>query len=502
MVFGSTDQLDSEAVIDFVRALCEVAREELSARSPRVFSLAKLVEIAVMNMSIRPRIIWSRMWSVLADFFAEVGCHPNLRIAQYVVDSLRQLAMKFLERGELANYSFQNEFLRPFVVLMRQSESPEIRELIIRCTSQMVSGHVDNVKSGWKSMFMIFTQAASDEERAIVQLAFETIERIIRDQFEHITETDATTFTDCVNCLIAFTNSPTAPEEVCLNAIAFLRFCALKLADGSLGKLELSAGGSDDSYSVGTPHATPPGSPAHPSRVPSKSPKKKEREKGATDFTDAELDLSYWFPLLAGLSELTFDARRDIRRSALEVLFDILKFHGDHFSPGFWAKVYESILMPIFDHVRAEVGDGEVQVVESPIVSSPKTPGSSGKPPTAPKHRPLRDRNAEVDAWLYQTCQHCLELVVDLTAQFYPAVTQTPGKFFLFNSRMGNVNDVLFYLQTSYPSFSRCSPGWPRRTTKPWPRAGSARCPGCYSAPVTRSTRTHGASPSTPSPTP
>jgi brefeldin A-inhibited guanine nucleotide-exchange protein len=35
-----------------------------------------------------------------------------------------------------------------------------------------------------------------------------------------------------------------------------------------------------------------------------------------------------------------------------------------------------------------------------------------------------------VDAWLYQTCQHCLELVVDLTAQFYPAVTQTPGKFF------------------------------------------------------------------------
>ena len=119
------------------------------------------------------------------------------------------------------------------------------------------------------------------------------------------------------------------------------------------------------------------------------------------DFTDAELDLSYWFPLLAGLSELTFDARRDIRRSALEVLFDILKFHGDHFSPGFWAKVYESILMPIFDHVRAEVGDGEVQGVESPIVvSSPKTPGSSGKPPTAPKHRPLRDRNAEVDAWL------------------------------------------------------------------------------------------------------
>ena len=54
-----------------------------------------------------------------------------------MVDSLRQLAMKFLEREELANYSFQNLFLRPFVVLMRQSTSVPVREFIIRCINQM-----------------------------------------------------------------------------------------------------------------------------------------------------------------------------------------------------------------------------------------------------------------------------------------------------------------------------------------------------------------------------
>ena len=222
-----------------------------------------------------------------------------------------------------------------------------------------------------------------------MQLAFETIERIIRDQFEHITETDATTFTDCVNCLIAFTNSPTAPEEVCLNAIAFLRFCALKLADGSLGKLELAQLGDDAADDADGAFNTPPGSPDH--RGSSRSPKKpRERERGATDFTDAELDLSYWFPLLAGLSELTFDARRDIRRSALEVLFDILKFHGDHFSPGFWARVYESILMPVFDHVRAEVCDADVQTASPFVQQSPHSPPSAGKPPAHPRHKPPR----------------------------------------------------------------------------------------------------------------
>lgn len=55
---------------------------------------------------------------------AGVGCHANLAVAMYAVDSLRQLAMKFLERDELANYTFQNDFLRPFVVVMRQSQVP------------------------------------------------------------------------------------------------------------------------------------------------------------------------------------------------------------------------------------------------------------------------------------------------------------------------------------------------------------------------------------------
>lgn len=38
---------------------------------------------------------------------------------------------------------------------MRHSRAVEIRELIIRCVSQMVLARVANVKSGWKSMFMV-----------------------------------------------------------------------------------------------------------------------------------------------------------------------------------------------------------------------------------------------------------------------------------------------------------------------------------------------------------
>ena len=51
-----------------------------------------------------------------------------------------------------------------------------------------------------------------------------------------------TTFTDCVNCLIAFTNNRHNRTKdgltVSLNAIAFLRFCAMKLATGAIGDVE------------------------------------------------------------------------------------------------------------------------------------------------------------------------------------------------------------------------------------------------------------------------
>lgn len=46
-IFTRSQKLNSEAIIDFVKALCKVSMEELRSTSdPRVFSLTKMVEIA------------------------------------------------------------------------------------------------------------------------------------------------------------------------------------------------------------------------------------------------------------------------------------------------------------------------------------------------------------------------------------------------------------------------------------------------------------------------
>ncbi|XP_042508031.1 brefeldin A-inhibited guanine nucleotide-exchange protein 1-like isoform X2 [Macadamia integrifolia] len=382
-IFAHSQRLNSEAIVAFVKALCKVSMVELqSPTDPRVFSLTKIVEIAHYNMS-RIRLVWSRIWNVLSDFFVAVGLSENLSVAIFVMDSLRQLAMKFLEREELANYNFQNEFLRPFEIVMQKSNSAEIRELIVRCVSQMVLSRVGNVKSGWKSVFTVFTTAAADERKNIVLLAFETMEKIVRDYFLYITETENTTFTDCVKCLITFTNSR-FNSDVSLNAIAFLRFCAVKLADGRLICYEKSKEGD------------------------SSIPVMDGDDSNGLPFTDKDDQVYFWVPLLTGLSKLTSDPRQTIRRSALEVLFNILKDHGHIFSMPFWLGVFKSVILPIYSNTE---GKGETFYIHdgrfSPDSKSPQS---------------------EESAWSSETFTEAAQYLVELFVSFFDLVrSQLPS---------------------------------------------------------------------------
>lgn len=129
------------------------------------------------------------------------------------------------------------------------------------------------------NFIQVFTTAAYDDHKNIVLLAFEIIEKIVRDYFPYITETETTTFTDCVNCLIAFTNNR-FNKDISLNAIGFLRFCATKLAEGDLGSS--SRNKEKEAFA----------------RIPPSSPQ--TGKDGKQDNGEVDGHLYFWFPLLAG----------------------------------------------------------------------------------------------------------------------------------------------------------------------------------------------------------
>ena len=164
-IFTSTADLNGDAIIHFVQALSAVSWQEIQSSgqsdSPRTYSLQKLVEISYYNMT-RVRFEWTNIWQVLGEHFNEVGCHSNTNVVFFALDSLRQLSMRFMELEELPGFKFQKDFLKPFEHVMTNSSAVTVKDMVLRCLIQMIQARGDNIRSGWKTMFGVFTVAARE----------------------------------------------------------------------------------------------------------------------------------------------------------------------------------------------------------------------------------------------------------------------------------------------------------------------------------------------------
>ncbi|CAI5737758.1 unnamed protein product [Hyaloperonospora brassicae] len=212
-VFSSSVLLSDQALQQFVVQLTVVSLSECSGigssgaaggSPPRVFSLQKLVEVADMNMRTRSRMVWAATWQTLSRHFTTIGCHEDLTVGMYAIDSLRQLSVKFLERTELRDFNFQRLFLAPFEVIMSNATSLETRELILRCVENLVLARVSNIRSGWKTIWGVLrvaaeTYAPGSEDR-VVLLGFQVARGVLERHFACTVDV----FIDVVDCLVAF----------------------------------------------------------------------------------------------------------------------------------------------------------------------------------------------------------------------------------------------------------------------------------------------------------
>uniref|UniRef100_A0A3Q1BWK4 SEC7 domain-containing protein n=1 Tax=Amphiprion ocellaris TaxID=80972 RepID=A0A3Q1BWK4_AMPOC len=312
-IFTGSTRLDGNAIVDFVRWLCAVSMDELaSAHQPRMFSLQKIVEISYYNMN-RIRLQWSRIWQVIGDHFNKVGCNPNEDVAIFAVDSLRQLSMKFLEKGELANFRFQKDFLRPFEHIMKKNRSPTIRDMVIRCVAQMVNSQAANIRSGWKNIFSVFHQAASDHDETIVELAFQTTGHIVMNTFQEHFAAAIDSFQDAVKCLSEFVCNAAFPDTS-MESIRLIRHCAKYVSD--------------------RPQAL--------------------REYTSDDMNVAPGDRVWvrgWFPILFELSCIINRCKLDVRTRGLTVMFEIMKSYGHTFEKHWWHDLFR-IVFRIFDNMK------------------------------------------------------------------------------------------------------------------------------------------------------
>lgn len=323
-IFTNTANLEGEAIIHFVRALCEISWEEIKIsgqnESPRTYSLQKLVEISYYNMT-RVRYEWANIWAVLGDHFNKVGCHNNTAVVFFALDSLRQLSMRFMEMEELPGFKFQKDFLKPFEHVMANSNVVTVKDMALRCLIQMIQARGENIRSGWRTMFAVFTVAAREPYESIVNLAFDNVSQVYKTRFGVVISQGA--FADLVVCLTEFSKNMKFQKKG-LQAMETLKSIIPKM----LKTPECPLSSRSTANSDGTNPAS---------------------EGGQNDISRTSQEEAFWFPVLFAFHDVLMTGEDlEIRSNALNYLFDSLIKFGGNFPVDFWDIVWRQLLYPIF----------------------------------------------------------------------------------------------------------------------------------------------------------
>lgn len=316
-VFTHSSSLTNPAVVKFVAAACTVSSEEIATPQPRSYMLQKLVEIAAFNMT-RPRGVWAQVWSGMAKQFTAAALHQDHQIASLALDSMKQAALKFLDREELNDEEFQLLFLRPFVDVYAH-ESPKIRELVVHLLALIMRAKPTVLNSGWEPVFAVFGKAARD----VFAIADASLSYTQEAREKHFSSFGRCHLVDYISCLGCFASDPKSPEKNTLKALSLLRTCADDLVSGAI-VIALETGQNDGAAAAAAP------------------------------FSERAEHSAVWISLLKGMAAAVGHPDINVRPAALEAVYQTLSVHGTCLSPELLALVFRNVLLPIFDGVLAQ----------------------------------------------------------------------------------------------------------------------------------------------------
>ncbi|KAJ1983713.1 guanine nucleotide exchange protein for ADP-robosylation factor [Dimargaris cristalligena] len=423
-IFSSSVKLSGTGIVEFVRALSIVSWEEIQNSTfgghthPRLYSLQKIVEISYYNMS-RIRMEWSNVWAILGDHFNQVGCHPNVQVGFFALDSLRQLSMKFLEKEELAHFKFQKDFLRPFHFILENSPDVSIKDMVLRCLQHIIRSRSDHVRSGWKTILSVLSTAAREPSEPIVVMAFEILREVCKERFNDIVTLGS--FPDLILCLTEFCTS-SMHQRSSLQAIEMLYLCAKNLAtrlqdpgfttvhhqlanaaavavaaaggqtpaaqrnDVSASETTMSEKGGNKAGAHHNGTVTTGGGGTTPARL------------AGADALPPNEDPVYrlWFPVFYAMYDIIMNCDDlEVRTKALNYLFEFLKNYGSTFSFEFWSLILRDVVYPIFRDLK-----------------SPETSQRFG-------------RQEDITFWFSTTLIKALRNLIDLFTHYYETLCPT-----------------------------------------------------------------------------
>ncbi|KPA82318.1 hypothetical protein ABB37_03414 [Leptomonas pyrrhocoris] len=214
-LFDAT-QYPSRVQLEMTNGLVKVCEMEL--QYGRTFSLTRLFDFVGICASFSSRLQWRELWTHASEVFTLAGCGSSTEIALSSLDGLRLIALTYLMREELLNYSFQKEVLKPFESILMSNQNVSCRQKVMMILSELIDFRAAHLASGWNVVFSCLSHAAAIPD--VAPEAWAICEGIMAKHIAHLKDC----FSDLIFCLTTFACSG-VDESMPLRAISYLIVC-------------------------------------------------------------------------------------------------------------------------------------------------------------------------------------------------------------------------------------------------------------------------------------
>lgn len=201
--------------LEMTNGLVKVCQMELQYQ--RTFSLTKLFDFVSVCATFSSRLQWRDLWAHASEVFIIAGCMSNVDIALSALDGLRLIALTYLMREELLNYSFQKEVLMPFEEVLMNNQSVVCRMKVMTILSELIDLRAGHLASGWNVVFSCLSHAAAIPE--IAPSAWGIAEGVVARSVDYVKDC----FSDLIFCLTTFACS--GEETIALQAVSYIVAC-------------------------------------------------------------------------------------------------------------------------------------------------------------------------------------------------------------------------------------------------------------------------------------
>ena len=196
-IFIKTELFDNESIINFVTNLCKISKLELNSNYiPRLFSLNKVIEVAIFNI-FRIQFIWHKIWKIISDYLIDIIInYPKENISKQAFESLKLITCKFLEKKDNEIYNFQMNIFRPFeVIFYKTSKITEKGEIVLDYINFFIIQYWKNIHSGWivifrliKNMFLKKNTSINEKIKKIIKMVYDNKDIILNNKTEIFNE--------------------------------------------------------------------------------------------------------------------------------------------------------------------------------------------------------------------------------------------------------------------------------------------------------------------------